>query len=525
MRRLRTRNGLLAFVLVAGLPLLTTAVVALAQPGETRKAKSAPAADAPAGQAAATKFDPIKTNGTFFDDWPKPELAIVITGRQDGYIEPCGCAGLENQKGGLSRRDTFLAGLRERGWKLLPIDVGGLVHRFGKQAEIKFGISVEALKLMGYQAVGFGPDDLRLSAGDVAAAVAGQDGGDSLFVAANVDLFDATLGLTPKVKIIEAGGRKIGITAVMGDEYQKEVNNPEVVLQPAAESLKAVLPQLKDCNLRILLANATLDETKALALAFPQFQIVVTADGGDEPPNRPIKIEGSNARLIELGHKGMFAVVLGLYDDPKKTLRYQRVALDSRFESSPRMKQLMETYQSQLQQLGLPGLEVRAIAHPRGVGHDKKWGEFAGVKSCEKCHPTAYKIWKNSKHAHATEALVKADPPRQFDPECLSCHVTGWNPQEFFPYASGYVSLEATPDLAGNTCENCHGPAAAHVAAENGKDFARREEQRNLVRVTKGQAEQNVCTKCHDLDNSPNFSKAGAFEKDYWPKVEHKGKK
>jgi hypothetical protein len=515
MKRFRIPGRLLSFVLVAGLPLLTTAIVALAQTGDTRKAKPA------AGPPATPKFDPIKTNGIYFEDWTKPRLAIVITGRQDGYIEPCGCAGLENQKGGLSRRDTFLAGLRERGWNLLPIDVGGLVHRFGKQAEVKFGISVEALKKMDYRAVGFGPDDLRLSAGDVAAAVAGQTPDDSIFVAANVDL----LGLTPQYKIIKAGGRTIGITSVLGDEYQKEVNNPDVVLKPAAESLKAVLPKLKKCDSRILLANATLKETEALAVAFPQFDIVVTADGGDEPPNHPGKIKGSDAKLIELGHKGMFAVVLGLYDDPKQPIRYQRVALDSRFESSPRMKQLMKDYQSQLEALGLEGLEIRSIAHPRGAGHDKSWGEFAGVKSCEKCHPTAYKIWKNTKHAHATEALVKADPPRQFDPECISCHVTGWNPQEFFPYATGYVSLEATPDLAGNTCENCHGPAAAHVAAENGKDFARREEQRNLVRLTKGQAEQNVCTKCHDLDNSPNFSKAGAFEKDYWPKVEHKGKK
>jgi hypothetical protein len=524
MRRFPRRNGLLAFVFVALVPLLTTAVVVLAQTGEVRKAKpatDAPAANPAAAQAAAAKFDPIKTNGTYFDGWAKPKLAIVITGRQDGYIEPCGCAGLENQKGGLSRRDTFMAGLLERGWNLLPIDVGGLVHRFGKQAEIKFGISVEALKLMKYQAVGFGADDLRLSAGDVAASVAGQDGAESIFVAANVDLFE----LTPKVKIIKAGGRKIGITSVLGDEYQKQVNNPDVVLQPAAESLKAVLSKLDGCDLKILLAHATLAETSALALAFPQFDIVVTADGGDEPPNRFGKIEGSKAKLIELGHKGMFAVVIGLFDDPKQPMRYQRVALDSRFESSPRMKQLMENYQSQLQALGLEGLEIRAIAHPRAAGQNKKLGEFAGVKSCEKCHPTAFKIWKNSKHAHATEALVKADPPRQFDPECISCHVTGWNPQEFFPYATGFVSLEATPDLAGNTCENCHGPAAAHVAAENGKDFARREEQRNLVRLTKGQAEQNVCTKCHDLDNSPNFSKAGAFEKDYWPKVEHKGKK
>ena len=160
MTRFRRPRGLLVFALVAGLPLLTTVVVALAQPAAARKAK--PPAGTPASQTAAAKFDPIKINGKFFEGWPKPKLAIVITGRLDGYIEPCGCAGLENQKGGLSRRDTFLTELADQGWNLLPIDVGGLVHRFGKQAEIKFGISVEALKMMGYQAVGFGPDDLRL---------------------------------------------------------------------------------------------------------------------------------------------------------------------------------------------------------------------------------------------------------------------------------------------------------------------------------------------------------------------------
>jgi hypothetical protein len=28
---------------------------------------------------------------------------------------------------------------------------------------------------------------------------------------------------------------------------------------------------------------------------------------------------------------------------------------------------------------------------------------------------------------------------------------------------------------------------------------------------------------CHDLDNSPEFHKPGAFEK-YWKQIEHKGK-
>jgi hypothetical protein len=41
-------------------------------------------------------------------DWDKPDFAIFYTGNQQGYIEPCGCTGLENQKGGLMRRHLSL---------------------------------------------------------------------------------------------------------------------------------------------------------------------------------------------------------------------------------------------------------------------------------------------------------------------------------------------------------------------------------------------------------------------------------
>ncbi|MEM6981151.1 MAG: multiheme c-type cytochrome, partial [Planctomycetota bacterium] len=47
-----------------------------------------------------------------------------------------------------------------------------------------------------------------------------------------------------------------------------------------------------------------------------------------------------------------------------------------------------------------------------------------------------------------------------------SCHVTGWNPQGYYPYESGYVELTASSHLHGNGCENCHGPGSAHAAAE-----------------------------------------------------------
>ncbi|MBN1395970.1 MAG: hypothetical protein JW959_13190, partial [Pirellulales bacterium] len=66
--------------------------------------KESPVSKPPAGKESGAPFDPIKENGPIFVDWPKPRLAIVVTGMEDGYLEPCGCAGLDRMRGGMSRR-------------------------------------------------------------------------------------------------------------------------------------------------------------------------------------------------------------------------------------------------------------------------------------------------------------------------------------------------------------------------------------------------------------------------------------
>jgi hypothetical protein len=510
---------------VVSLALVAASIVALvAGCGEApspRVTASLPAA-APAGEPEPEKpkFDPIAVNGTYFDGWQKPKLAIVFSGRQDGYLEPCGCAGLEQRKGGISRRDTFLKELESQGWPLALVDVGGLVRRFGRQAEIQFAISADALKRMRYGAVGFGPDDLRLSAGEIVAAVAGADPKDSIFVSANVSLFD----LTPKTRIVEAGGLKVGITSVLGDEYQKRINNDEIVLRPAAEAPKAVVGELAGCDVRVLLAHATSEESKDLARRFPQFNFVVTADGPDIPPAEPQTVDGTKTKLIEIAPKAMYVIVAGFYDDAARPVRFQRVALDSRYAESPDMKALMTTYQEQLRELGWEGVGIKSVPHPKAQPGGELAGKFAGAASCQECHPTAYGIWSKTRHAHATETLTKLDPPRQYDAECVSCHTTGWSPQDYFPYLSGFDSLEKTPHLAGNQCENCHGPAAAHVAAEKGRNRLRRDQEREALKLTAAFALENVCIKCHDHDNSPEFN-SKSFATHFWPKVEHKGKR
>jgi hypothetical protein len=125
-------------------------------------------------------------------------------------------------------------------------------------------------------------------------------------------------------------------------------------------------------------------------------------------------------------------------------------------------------------------------------------------------------VWKKSGHARAYETLVKLDPPRTFDPECVSCHVVGWHPTKFFPYDAGYWSQDKTPHLINVGCEDCHGPGEKHAAVElNGSEGLRTKLRKAMI-ATKAEAKKQQCTSCHDLDNSPDFN----FDL-YWPFVEH----
>jgi len=354
------------------------------------------------------------------------------------------------------------------------------------------------------------------------------------FASGNVGLLGLDAGLTPRFQVVEAGGLKIGVTSVLGDREAETIRNDSLEMIPAADGLAAVTQQMvaAGCDHLVLLSFASPAESRELAAAFPQYDVVVTAGGGDEPPMIPPQLEGDTGVLVELGHKGMYAVAIGFYDDPQaaataiqpamktssgRFLRTQRIPLDARWGESDEMIRLLGNYQVQLETLGLTGLKVGTSRHPSGR-------RFAGSQACADCHSAAYDIWAESGHAKALTTLEEADPRRDHDPECLSCHVVGWVPQKFEPYEGGFLSRQETPHLVHQGCENCHGPAAAHAAVEAG-DVVASEVERDRLRseltmtidTPEGRKRTiNNCLECHDLDNSPSFD----FD-EYWPAVAH----
>jgi len=120
--------------------------------------------------------------------------------------------------------------------------------------------------------------------------------------------------------------------------------------------------------------------------------------------------------------------------------------------------------------------------------------DFLGPESCKGCHPAAYTLWKQSKHARATESL---DAAHQQDVRCLTCHAPD----------------QADHQVAQVTCETCHGGGQYYSPSHVMKD----PELARLVGLV--DPSEKSCRTCHDA-SSPSLTPFNFVEQlkaiDHW---------
>lgn len=120
--------------------------------------------------------------------------------------------------------------------------------------------------------------------------------------------------------------------------------------------------------------------------------------------------------------------------------------------------------------------------------------DFLGPESCKGCHPAAYDLWMQSKHARAGESLVST---QQKDVRCLSCH----SPDQ------------AAQSVSHVTCETCHGPGQHYSPSYVMKD----PELARLVGLV--DPSEKACRTCHDA-SSPSLKPFNFVESlkaiDHW---------
>lgn len=510
----------------------------------------------PPGTSDSSKFpEPA------FKSWEQPAAVLILTGEQHGYIEPCGCS--ETQSGGLARRADLIAQITARGWPIAGLDLGGSLRLARSEAgedarssellnklqsQLKFDTQLEAMKSMRYSALALGYEELKLGSdklvNDYQSRLTPQgDNEHPAFLGANVLLYgEGSEDLGPnRTQTVKVGDVKIGVAAVVGNSIRKKLYGdiaPEggLTILPPAEVLPGYIDYLKQQQtaFNVLLSHASFEETEALLNQFPDFAVAV-CQSGEEGQKEPKTV--GQTLVLQVGWKGKHIGVLGYFPDEEESkLRFELVELDNqRFKNAESIEPLLIEYQKELEDQELALYSSENMAR----GFHPKSGEFVGAARCGECHKKAYEKWKTTKHAHAYESLITGrkgqySQPigRTHDPECLSCHVTGWDPQGVFPFDSGFLpekvaEAKGKPDryplLQGQQCENCHGPGSEHVRIE--KEFLADSKKidretlnaaRRQMVLSKSIAEEHLCKKCHDYENSPKFE----FNK-YWEEVKH----
>jgi cytochrome c554/c'-like protein len=109
---------------------------------------------------------------------------------------------------------------------------------------------------------------------------------------------------------------------------------------------------------------------------------------------------------------------------------------------------------------------------------------YIGVDACSKCHAGPREVWDHTSHATAYATL--STQFKEFNLDCVGCHVTGYEK----PGGSAVAHVEKLQNVQ---CEVCHGPGSRH---------ARDPSDKSLII---GRPSPSACLECHHSPHVEQF--------------------
>lgn len=200
---------------------------------------------------------------------------------------------------------------------------------------------------------------------------------------------------------------------------------------------------------------------------------------GEEPPAMLLRLQERLQDYEQEQAAARNAHVLA-WDDERPQFLWDTIALAPSLPVDLETERARTAYNRSLQELNLANARPPA---PAPEGH----ASYVGAATCAGCHTNAHAQWATTAHASAYPTLVARD--KQFDLECVGCHVTGYQ-------QPGGSTLGFTDTLEGVQCEACHGPGSLHAAAPTAA-APKPTIQRSVTAAT--------CVGCHNSEHSPRF--------------------
>lgn len=316
------------------------------------------------------------------------------------------------------------------------------------------------------------------------------------FVSANLRDGSGEL-LFPPYAVTEVAGLSIGIVSVLEPQLRivtMSAMSDEFQLDSPRDALDRVLPELREkTDLVVLLAHMPSREVRELLLEMGDTAgIDIAIEGHDPRQYRRVNRVG-NTYLLAANDQGKYVGQLDMIvsSDGIQDATLTMHALDKESPEIEEIQTLVDDFKKK--NAAATGV-VSSFVHTREQGSEKE--RFLGALNCQQCHMDEFVSYSKTAHARAFTSLT--DKGQAANPDCVSCHVVGFN------HANGYDRI-ADPQIPGREtlkdvqCEACHGYGTEH--------------DRTGAWLAEAKAS---CTTCHDEQNSPNFD----YET-YWAKIAH----
>ena len=238
------------------------------------------------------------------------EINVIYSGETHAMVSPSADpADPGGGRGGLAERAVAVAAFPSDARLLL--DGGGFAgggvydtHTEGREADsVRTLMTIEAMGLMGYDAVGIGDDDL-IYGGPWLVDAANRAGVP--LVSANLFRADGKSYLVDPYVIVKKGENTFAITSVSTTERLFPVDSTVVVMDPAA-SLNNIRREMqrkggKDARL-ILISHLGEDSTIALLKKVPNFNFLLAANGHRKVSVQPLS-KVTKTPVLNFGFQG-----------------------------------------------------------------------------------------------------------------------------------------------------------------------------------------------------------------------------
>lgn len=317
----------------------------------------------------------------------------------------------------------------------------------------------------------------------------------------NSNVYDSSTSkqLATKGYVIKetGNGLKVGIIAALSEVLVDQYMQDKIGIKatPVREALKHDLAEVRSkSDIVVLLFHGDLKTARALATEFPDIDIILDGHPTDQPLDKAEQIGKTILATTKSSGKYVGKMVLDIAADRKITkFECEYLPVDKTYPDDEEMVKLVAQNDKDIEDY-YARMRTQYTRYSTDTTQPRQPKPFVTVNKCRECHPAEFTAWSKTKHAHAWDALTKDS--RSTNPECVSCHTTG------FKLQGGFTSLNETPDLTQVQCEMCHGPGIIHSRRAN-KDY--------------GAVSMTACVQCHNRANSPKFDYAT-----YKPKILHK---